>query len=514
MAYVYIGGIAGQASGNISFSTNEGWIKANSTKTANYVYAGGIAGNYTSGIMNFCENKNLVNASSLSASEFTNDHYAGGIVGKNAGIIINCSNKANVGYSDNHKPHATRPYCYIGGIAGSNINTGKIINCNNMSSNMQATADCNAAGQEKFIYCGGISGTNAGTITNSYSISTYNLTANKIYKGGIAGNNTGTLINNYYLSGVAATATGLGLGTATAVSLAACTDDGTLNQYLNDYVNTVEDEYSYSSWIIKDRFPDLSGVFKTSYSIDYQIQGNGSINIPASAIAGERVFLSIIPDKGHQFVDISIPGLDQVDSIRYSFIMPDNPINIVITFHASISIETSETSVNIIWLPIPEAENYILTIYDNENYENPLFDLYFDADGQLTGNQKYITDRYATADAINVFSHNVTGLSSGMTYYYSLSSGDQTLSGMFTTDGFPTSLLLNMAGNIHIYPNPASDIIFLKGFSANETVTISNSSGQILMTKDASVSHIDIKALPKGLYFVCIGKHVCKLIKK
>ncbi|MBX3257909.1 MAG: T9SS type A sorting domain-containing protein [Chitinophagaceae bacterium] len=76
--------------------------------------------------------------------------------------------------------------------------------------------------------------------------------------------------------------------------------------------------------------------------------------------------------------------------------------------------------------------------------------------------------------------------------------------------------------NIHIYPNPAKDVIKITGLKGNETVHIMNITGQRLRTLKASGNTLpaDIQQLPSGMYFIHItdtsGKvvHHEKLMKK
>ena len=78
---------------------------------------------------------------------------------------------------------------------------------------------------------------------------------------------------------------------------------------------------------------------------------------------------------------------------------------------------------------------------------------------------------------------------------------------------------LNNNTGIKIYPNPASDDLFVE-LSRAATVEIINAKGQIILTKTLSgiKDHIDLSALPPGVYTVKVrsdrGINVKKLIKQ
>ncbi len=78
--------------------------------------------------------------------------------------------------------------------------------------------------------------------------------------------------------------------------------------------------------------------------------------------------------------------------------------------------------------------------------------------------------------------------------------------------------LLNLANfekeKIVVYPNPATDILNIKDFKENETVTIINIYGQIIKTFVLKNDKIEINDLKSGIYFLKINNSYLKFIKK
>ncbi|MEI6090456.1 MAG: GLUG motif-containing protein [bacterium] len=97
----YVGGITGENSGTIQYCRTN--IKINGSEA----YNGGVAG----------ENYGSIYYS-RSLGEIRSAYIIGGLVGDNSGLISNCYSRVNIFAVDN----------YIGGLAGSNWETGNIIN--------------------------------------------------------------------------------------------------------------------------------------------------------------------------------------------------------------------------------------------------------------------------------------------------------------------------------------------------------------------------------------------------
>jgi len=65
-----------------------------------------------------------------------------------------------------------------------------------------------------------------------------------------------------------------------------------------------------------------------------------------------------------------------------------------------------------------------------------------------------------------------------------------------------------------IYPNPASDFIFLKNVNPNSSVKIIDTLGKVVINRKINENFIEVKSLPKGTYFLEIeGLKTLKFIK-
>ena len=66
---------------------------------------------------------------------------------------------------------------------------------------------------------------------------------------------------------------------------------------------------------------------------------------------------------------------------------------------------------------------------------------------------------------------------------------------------------------IIFYPNPADNILFIKGYEKSMDITIYDMMGkEVLLEK--STDNIDVKVLPKGVYVIKISDDVSEINKK
>ncbi len=78
-----------------------------------------------------------------------------------------------------------------------------------------------------------------------------------------------------------------------------------------------------------------------------------------------------------------------------------------------------------------------------------------------------------------------------------------------------TSIALNDANNLNIYPNPANNLVFLKGnINKYTTYKIYNSLGKIVKTDHIKDEKIDVSSLLKGFYFIEIENEKIYLRKR
>lgn len=70
-----------------------------------------------------------------------------------------------------------------------------------------------------------------------------------------------------------------------------------------------------------------------------------------------------------------------------------------------------------------------------------------------------------------------------------------------------------LSKNCEIYPNPATDYIFIKKMNESDEVQIYDTIGKLLI-ESSGTDLINIESLEKGLYFIKIGTATSKFIKK
>jgi hypothetical protein len=70
--------------------------------------------------------------------------------------------------------------------------------------------------------------------------------------------------------------------------------------------------------------------------------------------------------------------------------------------------------------------------------------------------------------------------------------------------------------SLRLYPNPATDFITVSGLQVNETITIHDLSGKLLLSRKATCTteSLTVSRLPKGMYLVGIAGKMVKLVKK
>ena len=64
---------------------------------------------------------------------------------------------------------------------------------------------------------------------------------------------------------------------------------------------------------------------------------------------------------------------------------------------------------------------------------------------------------------------------------------------------------------LKIFPNPSSQYIYINGKPSNKPAYLKNIGGQILMI--TFEGKLDVSSLPNGIYFICIGNSIHKIIK-
>jgi hypothetical protein len=76
---------------------------------------------------------------------------------------------------------------------------------------------------------------------------------------------------------------------------------------------------------------------------------------------------------------------------------------------------------------------------------------------------------------------------------------------MVTQNGMPLTEFPDIVNaDIRIYPNPANNVLFIKGLTQNAVVTITDLNGKIAINTRILNDQIDISNITKGLYFIKI----------
>ena len=186
----FVGGVAGLNRGTIINCENSAAISTTGVNS----YAGGIAGVMQNGTIDSCKNTGAITVTvpNNSSSDVTNhEASAGGIVAFNYnGTVKKCENTANATITNNET------YGYTGGIVGNN--DGTINNCLNGGT---------VTNEDAASYAGGIAG-NLFTNKATGSTATISNCLNTNASGEVVGtngtdSNAGTVTNSYYLSTVA-----------------------------------------------------------------------------------------------------------------------------------------------------------------------------------------------------------------------------------------------------------------------------------------------------------------------
>lgn len=77
-----------------------------------------------------------------------------------------------------------------------------------------------------------------------------------------------------------------------------------------------------------------------------------------------------------------------------------------------------------------------------------------------------------------------------------------------------TDIAYQEEGSLTVYPNPAGEILHIGNLTAPTQMEVQNISGQMVFQGEVSSAQpIDIRALPKGMYFLRVGNKVGKFVK-
>lgn len=118
---------------------------------------------------------------------------------------------------------------------------------------------------------------------------------------------------------------------------------------------------------------------------------------------------------------------------------------------------------------------------------------------------------FSLAPTPKVFDYTITNFGNG-TYQLLLTDTNTGNKVYYTATNLSAKTPENK--KLNIYPNPASDFIFLKNIKPNSSVKIIDTLGKVVMNKKITEDFIEIKSLPKGTYYLEIeGLKTLKFIK-
>ena len=202
---VYVGVIAGKATGAIISAKAYGSILAEAVATSSertssspiQIYAGGIVGFADKSLENVYSVVDIDAVSSSSTIYSSAEVKAGGIVGESSGGISKAFAAGDI-FAETASD-STEAAVYAGGIAGKN--TGDVAETIAFS---EIAVDASASGS--VIYSGGLIGHNAGDISDSFANGSVNTQTSSVvdsaYAGGLIGLNSGK-ITSCYATGLA-----------------------------------------------------------------------------------------------------------------------------------------------------------------------------------------------------------------------------------------------------------------------------------------------------------------------
>jgi len=120
---------------------------------------------------------------------------------------------------------------------------------------------------------------------------------------------------------------------------------------------------------------------------------------------------------------------------------------------------------------------------------------------------------------VSGLSYDVTGLTAGQTYYFKMRSlnvygySNYSLVGTAVTT---TGLNKQETATIFVYPNPASDKIFVQlfGLEGIQIISLYDAAGVLILEiEGVAEAEISLEKLPQGIYYLRVLDAVTKIIK-
>ena len=122
---------------------------------------------------------------------------------------------------------------------------------------------------------------------------------------------------------------------------------------------------------------------------------------------------------------------------------------------------------------------------------------------QLTVNDQYqVRSVFLFTDGSSMFFDNVDAIS----FFRSTAPGGE--------DNPPTAVQNPSDVELAVYPNPATEVLYISGMPADSKGRVINANGQPVMDFNGLTTSIDVSAWAQGTYLICIDNRIFKLIKQ
>ncbi len=396
----------------------------------------------------------------------------------------------------------------LGGLLGQTTTNGDIREC-------YASGDVTITGHNpgggSYDYAGGLIGyitTSEPTIINCYA--TGNITSEETSAfdhnrlGGLTGDRLSFALNCYASGKINVEKSGV--------------KDNYVNGLCGFYMQT-----GYNNFSTCEISSKPTGNVITKGIADY-IVDNDNVKTSYHTLQGKTVGTYSNPDNFKTAVFFTNPGnwteavLSKDDKTYQTGVwdpqvwsLADNRYPLLRLF--TINVEPSVSSATISWSKEAGADSYILKVYSDNKLTELLFEQRYDAQGNImlrsTGEDK--------------LSAVISDLIENTQYYYALTSytsGNEVIAevpGFFVTTG-ATGLKETEKEKISVYPNPATDYIFVQGVQCKPNeVKLFDLTGQsvsVTVLEDNGGIKINISPLSNGIYFLSVSGKSEKILKK
>jgi hypothetical protein len=149
---------------------------------------------------------------------------------------------------------------------------------------------------------------------------------------------------------------------------------------------------------------------------------------------------------------------------------------------------------------------YAVTIAAAAN-STQTFDVQSNTNWTITSNQTWLTANTisGSGNAAITLTAELNATSSIRSANVLISSPGLVPQTLIVTQEVGTTAVSNLQGShIKMYPNPAKDVLYVDGFSANAMLSLFDVTGKLLFTQRLSSKQVNIRHLANGLYMIRI----------